>query len=105
MSNQLDLYYNISEIKQKAFRMTIHRILTQDARIISPKLKGTHSSLLLNTDNKEGNFKYHYRISWFGFWKHSCCLKWKKNETTEKRYQISSKLDEEQLYQVNQEHT
>ena len=41
------------KIKQKAYRKTIHTLLTQDTRIIIPKFKGKNSSSSLTTNNRE----------------------------------------------------
>ena len=39
--------------KQKAYKKTIGRLLMQDARIISPQIKGTHSEFKWNTNSRK----------------------------------------------------
>ena len=58
----------------------MHRLLTQDAKIIIPKFKGTASEMILNTNNREkmGIFSIITGIAGLAYKGVSVYLKWKK---------------------------
>ena len=63
------LFRHTKKNKQHDTKKTIHRLLTQDARIIIPKSRETESPLYLNTNDEEkrGIFIIITRLTGFAY--------------------------------------
>ena len=70
-------------------KKTVNKLLTQDARIIILKYKGTDSAFTLNSGNRKKRGIFSIITGFTGLTTEgiSAYLNWKKNEAIEKRYQ------------------